>query len=198
MSIFLTPHRLNDSFLMKKCVSCCPYSQQFGSFKSSKAAPESFKCWSQVLGSSVLSVFGKEFANVYIAHELGSQHFPEKSAALNASHETLRAGQGLPQEKVPDGYVRISPSLSCNTEFPSIMFLSVLLVCPVENAWKCGTNAFVFPRPWSMEVFEQADWSVMLRLQLTWCWWTNGFIVWCFGTSSPQCEALSVIFIRAG
>lgn len=85
-------------------------------------------------GSSVLSVFVKEFANVYIAHELCSRHFPEKSAALNASHETLRAGQGLPQEKVPDGYVRISPSLSCNTEFPSIMFLSVLLVCPVENA----------------------------------------------------------------
>lgn len=61
----------------------------------------------------------------------------------------LHAGQGFPQEKVPAGDVRISHSLSCNTEFPSIMFISMLLACPVENAWKCGTNGIVSPWPWS-------------------------------------------------
>ncbi len=58
---------------------------------------------------------------------------------------TLRAGQGLPQEKVPDGYIRISPSLSCNTEFPSIMFLSMLLACPLENAWSVEQMPLFFP-----------------------------------------------------
>lgn len=58
---------------------------------------------------------------------------------------TLCAGQGLPQEKVPDGYVRISPSLSCNTEFPSIMFLSLLLACPVENAWSVEQMPLFLP-----------------------------------------------------
>lgn len=88
-----------------------------------------------------LSVFVKEFASLCNAvDELCSQHFPEKSAALNASHETpapRAGGQGLPQERVqdsPGGDVRISPSLSCNTEFPSIMFLFMPLVCSVENA----------------------------------------------------------------
>lgn len=100
----------------------------------------------------------------------------------------LRAGQGLPQEELqnsPVGDVRISPSLSCNTEFPSIIFLSMLLLCPVENAWKCGTNAIVSPSPWS-----KVNWSVLLRLQVTWCWWTNSLIVYCFGASLPQYEAL--------
>lgn len=47
------------------------------------------------------------------------------------------------------------------------MSLSMLLACPVESAWKCGTNTIVFPGSWSK---GQADWPVMLRLQLTWCW----------------------------
>lgn len=48
-------------------------------------------------------------------------------------------------KSVPVGDIRISPSPSCNTEFPSIMFTYTLLACPVENAWKCGTNVIVFP-----------------------------------------------------
>lgn len=51
--------------------------------------------------------------------------------------------------------IRISPSLSCNTEFPFIMFLSMLLAGPVENAWKCGTNVIVFPWPWEKRLMSR-------------------------------------------
>lgn len=74
--------------------------------------------------------------------------FPENSAACNASHDwgsCVQDGELL-QEKAPVHYVRISSSLSCNAVFPSIMCLSTLLACPVENAWKCGTNAIVSVR----------------------------------------------------
>lgn len=115
-----------------------------GYCKYSKETPGKFKCWSQIWGSSVISVFVNEFAHVFMALSWKVCNF--KCITRGARRH---AGQGLPQEKVPAGYVRISPSLSCNTEFPSIMFLSMLLACPVENAWKCGTNAIVSPWPWS-------------------------------------------------
>lgn len=65
---------------------------------------------------------------------------------------------------------------SCNTEFPSIMFLYVLLACPVETAWKCGTNAIVFPPVRGARAFEQADRSLMSKLQFTCLRRTDSFI----------------------
>lgn len=110
-------------------------------------ASESFRYASQTITNRCM--FRKHVINC----------LPEKSAALNASRDTAHSARlGLPQEKVqnlPVGDVRISPSLSCNTEFPSIMFLSMLLACPVESAWKCGTNAIVFPCPWSNWVLSR-------------------------------------------
>lgn len=154
---------------------------------------ESWICWGQALGCSVIPVFEYAFTN-FLQSRLCSWLFPEESASLKASHETLLGVQDreLLQEKVPVGYVRISPSLPCHNKFPSIMFT----VCPLENTWMWGTNAIVFPRPWSMGSVDQADQAVILSLQLTCCCWTDSFIVRCFGAFWPQFESLSVIYVK--
>lgn len=84
--------------------------------------------------------------------------------------------EGLPQEKVLRGYVRISPSLSCHYEFPSIMspfYAAVQWKIPETQ----GTNAIVCPWLcskrellslwWPDAVFCLSFWSIWSLFQST-------------------------------
>lgn len=130
-------------------------------------------------------MFVKEFAIVCIADELlCSWHFPEKSAALNASHEKPLCVQDRGFHRKKCLTVTSGSPLPCHVilNFPPLCssLCHWLVQWKMPEVWnKCHCFSLTMEH----RVFEQADWSVMLRLQLTWCCWTNGFSVWCFGAS---------------
>lgn len=129
----------------------------------------------QFSGFSVKSLLSlKEFANVCITDCIHGTFL--KSLPLYASHETLcMQDRGLPQEKWSAGYVRISPSLSCHNEFPSIMFPFYVAGVPsgkclnIRNKCHCFSLTMVHGDCWAGRplLYWDYSWSGVVGLTVS-------------------------------
>lgn len=114
---------------------------------------------------------------------MSSCHFPEKSASLNASHETGLRVLGLPQEKEPAGRLRQGLPLPDISSRISLHYVPSL--CRWRVQWKIPESLEQMPL---FRLHRSVVLALLTRRHWSWSHWTLFWGLCLYNSSAPLCR----------